>query len=107
MNCLTPCRAARSIEAHPGEDVHFPRRIRIEIDRRIVGDVGQMEHRVERRQIDLVDRPHVRRAHGQARVWRQMIAEPLGIEDGDVVRRAVEHGLSQLRADVSAAAGDQ
>ena len=56
-------------EAHAGEHVHFPRRVRIEIDRRIVGDVGQVEDRVERRQIDArrsCGRPsHARSAEGR------------------------------------------
>ena len=80
-------------EAHPGEHVHFPRGIRIEIDRRIVGDVGQVEDRVERREIDLVDPPDVHRADSQPAVGRQVIAEPLRVQHGDVVVGAGQHGL--------------
>jgi hypothetical protein len=94
-------------EAHAREDVHFPRGIRVELDRRIVGDVRQVKDGVVRRKIDLVDLPDVHRLDRQPRMRRQSIAEPHDVEHGDVVRRAREQRVGQLGADIPAPASDE
>ena len=95
------------VEAHAGEHVHFPGGVRVEIDARIVGDVGEVDDGVERREIDLVDLPEVHRADRQTRIRRQATAEPLRVQHGDGVAGAGQHRLRQLGADVSAPAGNQ
>src|SRR4051812_24338070 len=66
-----------------------------------------MEDGVERRQIQLVDRAYVYRPQGEPPMRCQVIAEPHGVEHRDVVRRPIEPRLRQLRADISAAAGNE
>ena len=55
----------------------------------------------------VVDLADVLLQHRQPGMRRQVIAEPLRVEDGDVVARPRQHRLRQLRADVAAAAGDE
>jgi hypothetical protein len=94
-------------EPHAGQHVHLPRRVRVQLDGWIVGDVREVEDRVVATEVQLVDPADVEPADVEPRVWREVVAEPHRIDDVDLVRRPLQQRLGQARPDITASARDE
>ena len=72
-------------QQHGGESVDLPIELRIEVGAGVVGDVGQMQDRIHAGHGNAVGVAYVLFDYREARVGRQVVAEPLKVDHGNGV----------------------
>ena len=90
-------------QLHRRQAADLPGQLRVEVAARIVCDARQMDDGVDAAQIDLLGIPHVPFDDGEVRMRFEEIAEPLKIEDRDLMAAPQQLGR-QNRALVAATA---
>jgi len=89
-----------------GQHVHLPAECGVELHRRVVGNVGQVNDRLHALQGNRVGVADVELEVGEIGVLRQVVAEPLGVDTHHLIAIGQQQ-RNQYRTFVAAATGDQ